>query len=257
MAAGIVVSDVWEGMAGKKQDYRAKTAQDVEVTKILSIVALIGIGICVAYLSYEDNLYSVGQFWMSPVLIMLIVNELGKYQLFNLLFREDRTLNPRENVGLRKRKSFRSRIVDGIKFMGAMGMFLGIYAAICIALGAPALEKHEETFTLAGVLTILTIFPLVIFLGISGCLQFLWTETLDSVSKVDAAYVKLAKISAAGAIFGAWSGSIVAPLDWDRRWQVYPIPNIVGALLGYTLGDILVLCQQLISSIFPSFSLFP
>uniref|UniRef100_A0A6B2EA98 Putative ethanolamine-p-transferase gpi11/pig-f n=1 Tax=Phlebotomus kandelakii TaxID=1109342 RepID=A0A6B2EA98_9DIPT len=242
-------------MPGKK-DSRTISGQDVELTLILSIVALIGVGICVTYLSYGDNLYSVGEFWPSPVLITLICNELGKYFLYTALYREEKTLT-REPMGPRKKKSFRSRVVESMKFFALMGFFVGLFGLLCISLGAPVLQNHEETLTLASLLTILTVFPLAVFMGVSGSIQYLWTESLESVSKVDAAYVTLVKISAAGAMFGAWSGSIVAPLDWDRRWQVYPIPNIVGALLGYTLGDLGVLGQKLISRIVPLFTFNP
>lgn len=30
---------------------------------------------------------------------------------------------------------------------------------------------------------------------------------------------------------GAWVSSVVIPLDWDRAWQKFPIPNAVGAML--------------------------
>ncbi|GAB0089956.1 glycosylphosphatidylinositol anchor biosynthesis protein 11 [Sergentomyia squamirostris] len=244
-------------MAGKRQESRISSSEDVELTVLLSIVSLIGVGISVAYLSYGDNLYSVGKFWLSPVLITLICNELGKYFLYLVLFRNEKTLNPRENLVQRKRRPLKHRLGEGLKFCILIGFFLTVYAFVCITLGAPVLENHEETLTLAAVLTILTIFPLAMFLGAHGCLQYLWTESLDSVSNVDVAYARLAKIAAAGALFGAWSGSIVAPLDWDRRWQVYPIPNIIGALLGYSLGDLCVLSQKLISKIMPSFTFLP
>ncbi|XP_059614996.1 uncharacterized protein LOC132260707 [Phlebotomus argentipes] len=245
-------------MAGKKQEFKASSSEDMELTMILSIVALIGVGICVSYLSYGENIYSVGVFWPSPVIITLICNELGKYLIYAALFKEEKTtLNPRETVAPRKRKPMRLRIGDALKFTALIAFFVGLYAIMCIALGAPALENHEETLVLASVLTILTVLPLALFLGTSGCIQYVWTESVEGMSKVEASYVTLVKISAAGALFGAWSGSIVAPLDWDRRWQAYPIPNIVGALLGYTLGDLGVLGHKLISSIVPSFSFIP
>ncbi|KAF9303403.1 hypothetical protein BGZ74_003804 [Mortierella antarctica] len=38
------------------------------------------------------------------------------------------------------------------------------------------------------------------------------------------------------AIFGAWLGSIVIPLDWDRPWQAWPVPCVLGAFLFYMIG---------------------
>lgn len=43
---------------------------------------------------------------------------------------------------------------------------------------------------------------------------------------------------------GAWASSVVIPLDWNRAWQQWPIPNVVGALalclatsIGFWLKD--------------------
>ncbi|KAF9975299.1 hypothetical protein BGZ73_001104 [Actinomortierella ambigua] len=39
-------------------------------------------------------------------------------------------------------------------------------------------------------------------------------------------------------IFGAWLGSIVIPLDWDRPWQQWPVPCILGAFGFYIIGTV-------------------
>lgn len=43
---------------------------------------------------------------------------------------------------------------------------------------------------------------------------------------------------------GAWASSVVIPLDWNRAWQKWPVPNVIGALalclttsLGFWLKD--------------------
>lgn len=33
-------------------------------------------------------------------------------------------------------------------------------------------------------------------------------------------------------LLGAWIGAIAFPLDWQRKWQKYPIPLVVGAQVG-------------------------
>ncbi|CAG8603466.1 9781_t:CDS:2 [Paraglomus occultum] len=55
---------------------------------------------------------------------------------------------------------------------------------------------------------------------------------------------KLVYYPTVGSVVGAWLGSIVIPLDWDRPWQVWPIPCVLGAYFGYTTGTIisLVVC---------------
>ena len=39
-----------------------------------------------------------------------------------------------------------------------------------------------------------------------------------------------------GAALGAWLGAIVVPLDWDRAWQVWPTPCVLGAICGHTFA---------------------
>ena len=54
--------------------------------------------------------------------------------------------------------------------------------------------------------------------------------------------------SLAGALGGAWSGSFFYPLDWDRPWQVWPIPTIACSLLGSFLLIIISFGYHLIHS---------
>jgi len=39
-----------------------------------------------------------------------------------------------------------------------------------------------------------------------------------------------------GAMVGAWVGAWTIPLDWDRPWQIWPIPCALGAVGGYGIG---------------------
>ena len=49
-----------------------------------------------------------------------------------------------------------------------------------------------------------------------------------------------------GAILGAWFGVWPVPLDWERWWQAWPIPCLVGSLLGYSLSIILMALGSLL-----------
>lgn len=44
---------------------------------------------------------------------------------------------------------------------------------------------------------------------------------------------------------GCWLSPVVVPLDWDRPWQAWPIPGVVGALLGYCGGLLVSGCKIL------------
>lgn len=105
-----------------------------------------------------------------------------------------------------------------------------------ILLTAPALENYEETFTLSALLTGLTLFPISIFVGVSGAVSLLFTDSFELNNAVSQAYLKLLKRNAFLVIFGAFVGSAVFPLDWDRPWQIYPIPNVVGAITAQMVG---------------------
>lgn len=109
---------------------------------------------------------------------------------------------------------------------------------MCIILGAPILQNYEQTFVLAVLLTLLTVSPTVFLLGGGGALQVWFCEKPEFLTKSEETALNLFKYNAMGGILGAWAGSLVAPLDWDRDWQAYPVPNIVGALLGSALSNI-------------------
>ena len=51
-----------------------------------------------------------------------------------------------------------------------------------------------------------------------------------------------------GGMLGCWAACVVIPLDWNRPWQYWPIPNSVGTMVGSILGVIvgfLFLCPVL------------
>lgn len=43
---------------------------------------------------------------------------------------------------------------------------------------------------------------------------------------------KFSLSSTLGVCVGMWFASAAYPLDWDRSWQRWPVPSIVGALTG-------------------------
>ncbi|KAL7053320.1 hypothetical protein AAHC03_025486 [Spirometra sp. Aus1] len=47
-----------------------------------------------------------------------------------------------------------------------------------------------------------------------------------------------------GTLFGTWASAFFLILDWDRPWQAWPIPCVVGALVGDIFGLIVFCCRQ-------------
>lgn len=95
---------------------------------------------------------------------------------------------------------------------------------IIVLFGAPITEKRKETWMLA-----------------LHCCYLAYPATYQ-VFKGDFK-VGLWKKYFIMIVVGAWSSCVVIPLDWDRDWQAWPIPVLVGAYIGsffgYTFGSYL------------------
>lgn len=193
-----------------------------------------------AYLVYADRFYDIGKCWSSFVLLLLPTIELLKHYYVRQAFQLDTaaasrvTNQPGQHSGKsgskyqQKRPSV-AREVGGLLFILLLSVIF--YGFICLILGAP-LNQYEETVSLASTLTTLTIFPIVLFIGYSETFQLLFSETFELRGPLANSYLTLLKNNCIGVILGAWGASVVAPLDWDRPWQVYPVPNVVGAIGG-------------------------
>ena len=83
-------------------------------------------------------------------------------------------------------------------------------------------------------------------MGVNGTISILITESFDLTNVTSQAFLRLLKRNAYLVIFGAFMGSVVFPLDWDRPWQIYPIPNIVGAITGQMVGSFYCLFETMV-----------
>lgn len=191
--------------------------------------------ICMTYMQYRRNWSHLGSFWGSLIVPIVFTGEMLKVILCFYYGRlEDPTLTQKQKQ--RKASYFTPKDLAGgllLQFLCTM-----LYCFICIILGAPVLQSYEQTFVLSLLLTLLSVSPTVFLLGGGGALQVCFCEKPDFLTKTEETALNLFKYNALGGILGAWAGSIVSPLDWDRDWQTYPIPNVVGALMGSALGNI-------------------
>ncbi|KAL9700451.1 hypothetical protein quinque_003892 [Culex quinquefasciatus] len=176
-----------------------------------------------AYLIYSDRLFDIGHCWSSFVLLLLPVIELLKQQYVRKAFQLDGTYQAKKvaNTPLKE--------VGGL--LGILLLSMLFYGFICLILGAP-LDQFEETVSLAATLTTLTVFPIGLFIGYADTVRLFFSEAFDLRTPLANSYLTLLKNNCIGVILGAWGASVVAPLDWDRPWQVYPVPNVVGAIGG-------------------------
>lgn len=214
---------------------RTRQYTPVQVELFLITISLLTTILSFACLSFNQNLYRVGSLVTSPVFILVLAGELAKYRLYTKFINKSAG-EVKENLTRRKPPSRLQELSKSIVLIGSIAVLI---AFLCIVQGAPILEQHTETLTLSVLLSCLTIFPLVLFLGSNHSMQVMRTETCPGiVSSLDVVYLNVLKTTATGVIFCAWASSIAYPLDWDRKWQAYPIPNVVGALAGYALSNV-------------------
>ena len=103
-----------------------------------------------------------------------------------------------------------------------------------VCFGAPIFSAWSETGTFCVLLTLLTAYPALLMLGPSpSSLSKVWSSHSDSPlpSSLLLTWVF--------SLLGAWLGAVPIPLDWDRDWQVWPIPCSIGAVAGHVLGTVL------------------
>uniref|UniRef100_A0A5K3FK39 Phosphatidylinositol-glycan biosynthesis class F protein n=1 Tax=Mesocestoides corti TaxID=53468 RepID=A0A5K3FK39_MESCO len=99
-----------------------------------------------------------------------------------------------------------------------------------ILFGAPVFSNVLETLCLS-----------LWFAFLSGA-PFLWQyePTTKNIRRVlwDAStpHEYFACCSFWGTLVGTWSSAFVLVLDWDRPWQAWPIPCVMGAVIGFSLG---------------------
>ncbi|KAG8036399.1 hypothetical protein G9C98_003721 [Cotesia typhae] len=129
----------------------------------------------------------------------------------------------------KSKKSWSKFFKDTIKFLIiAVTLFIVYYAAI-VLFGAPLTTHHEETSMLALILTALTFVPPSLHLGVDNALCLLTGAQVPSNNIIAQAMYRNIKCT----LVGTWCGAIVIPLDWDRPWQEWPIPCVIGAFVGY------------------------
>lgn len=196
---------------------------------------------CMAYTAHGHSWVKIGKLSESLIIPILLVEELLKIFLTNYFNKNDKEIVPQKQ----KRKSSLPSAGNVFKGIFIQSVCTMLYAFTCVILGAPVVGSYEETFVLSIVLTLLTVTPTVLLLGASGALQAVFCEKSDLLTKTEDIALDLNKHHAAGAILGAWAGSIVAPLDWDRDWQAYPIPNVMGAVFGYGMANI-YMCSKVL-----------
>ncbi|CCE63226.1 hypothetical protein TPHA_0E01310 [Tetrapisispora phaffii CBS 4417] len=103
-----------------------------------------------------------------------------------------------------------------IAVFAALGVSLPIMLGI-ILFGAPLIDKSKETLLLALHASFLA-YPAIYSVFNCNFKVGTWKKYFIFI------------------ILGGWISCIVIPLDWDREWQAWPIPVVIGSYIGAFFG---------------------
>ncbi|KAK5799710.1 GPI biosynthesis protein family Pig-F-domain-containing protein [Linnemannia elongata] len=124
--------------------------------------------------------------------------------------------------------------------IGAVGTL--ICHIFAVLFGAGIFNQAKETSQLAVYLSLLTFYPASFILGtdLKSWLRIFVHNSPGTYT--EAAFYCQGMMT----IFGAWLGSIVIPLDWDRPWQAWPVPCVLGAFMFYCIGTVVGLVVSIV-----------
>lgn len=206
------------------------TVSTLTGSAVFSIIYVLSLLLLTTYL---NRLYSIGKCEIWPLILLLTVGEIVK----GFFITAKRESLSKKNNRLYKSKNTKLKLRDYIKSSTILVVLLFVYYIIAVLFGAPIFSEQEETFMFSLLLTVLTILPLLLVLGPDLTVTVLTSITAyegDPLSQIMIVCVRLT-------LFGAWLGAVVIPLDWDRPWQVWPIPCSLGAILGYIVSQCFIL----------------
>lgn len=120
-----------------------------------------------------------------------------------------------------------------------------IAAYVIVCFGAPLLQQQYETCALALLITLKLCLPPILVLGSApenvakvylGAAAAAATDDSAApprpASRTSDALHSALYRPGVGAAVGAWLGAWPIPLDWDRPWQAWPAPCVLGSVLG-------------------------
>lgn len=111
----------------------------------------------------------------------------------------------------------------------SVGLSIVFFHVLAVLFGAPLFEDSQQTLWFGVHMTMVTILPLILSGGHTsiGALQ----KTIVDQKFCEVPLDWIQRWGSRGALFGAWLGAIALVLDWDRPWQRWPTPCVVGSLL--------------------------
>lgn len=122
-------------------------------------------------------------------------------------------------------------------------LVVGTYV-ISVLFGADLTENIEGTLIFSCHISSFVFIPLYFHVGA----RFLSLITIEEKPRT---YIESCNlIVCSGVLVGAWFGAFVIPLDWDRDWQKWPIPCVIGSIFGFTLSNLFLLVCTIFNKIY-------
>lgn len=177
-----------------------------------------------------------------PVFLAVICAEVFKYMYIQLVYKKDYIYNPKQGFKL---FSLVLSILKEVKMMELVRSTLLLAGLTCCVfvtavLFGVELSRYEETLMFSYLIIILAMFPINLNQGVASLMLFLHgNEGKDAFSLVLLRNIQFV-------VLGAWLGAFVIPLDWSRRWQVWPIPCSFGSLVGFIVAQLVSLVEMFV-----------
>ncbi|KDN40961.1 hypothetical protein K437DRAFT_258461 [Tilletiaria anomala UBC 951] len=146
-------------------------------------------------------------------------------------------IEKRESITeLKKKQGLMKQAESLVLTTTALPIPLVLCFLLLMLFGAPVNGQYTPTLTLAAHLTLLGLYAPLHILG----------EDFKSWLRIFSSWPanareKVLLVITVGPLFGAWLSSAALALDWNRPWQAWPTPCVLGALAGTLGGNVVAI----------------
>lgn len=190
---------------------------------ITNIVTCIYIPAVFALLYFTGQIYNIGKCENFYVVLILIFAEITKYLCCYMKMDK--------NIKLQDVKKY--KLKDHLKNFAVYIFMTVVIYIISVLFGAPFLSKQEETMMFSMIVCTFTVLPMLLHFGpetvTTSFTNLMAFEGVENCNK----FLLAARLT----ILGAWLGSILIPLDWNKPYQNWPIPCCFGAIGGFFIAN--------------------